>query len=177
MRGLAGAWAVALLAISLALAGDAGIGYALAFIASGAAVVFINRPIASLVVGLVIPALMIAFAPRHGHPSWMHDSNECSNRLRAIGLAIIRYADEHGHYPPAYVADEHGTPMHSWRVLILPYLDRLASDGRGGANDTYADVYSEYREDEPWNSPHNATLADRVTAYQCAAHRERTPQP
>ena len=37
--GLASMWAVALLAISQALAGDAGIGYALAFIVSGAAVV------------------------------------------------------------------------------------------------------------------------------------------
>lgn len=166
MCALAGAWAIVLLAISLVLVGDAGIGYALAFIASGAAVVFINRPIASLVAGLVIPALMIAFAPRYGHPSWMHDSTECSNRLWAIGSAIIRYADDHGHYPPAYVADEHGTPMHSWRVLILPYLGR-----------TYADVHSDYRFHEPWNSPHNATLAGRVDVYQCAAHRRKRSAP
>ncbi|MFM7108706.1 MAG: DUF1559 domain-containing protein [Planctomycetaceae bacterium] len=172
--GLASTWAVALLAISLAIAGDAGIGYALAFIVSGAAAVFINRPIVSLVAGLMIPlALLIAFPGSHGHPSWIHDFQECRNRLRSIGSAIDRYVEVHGHYPPAYVADEHGTPMHSWRVLILPYLDRLASDVRGGANDTYADVYSEYREHEPWNSPHNATLAERVTAYQCVAHRRK----
>jgi hypothetical protein len=170
--GLVSAWAVALLAISLALAGDAGIGYALAFIVSGAAVVFIDRPIVSLVAGLVIPlALLIALPVSHGHLSWIHDSHECRNRLHAIGSAIARYVDVHGHYPPAYVTDEHGAPMHSWRVLILPYLARPATDGRGGANDTYADVYSEYRDHEPWNSPHNATLAERVTAYQCAAHR------
>ena len=55
MCGLAGAWAVALLAISLTLGGDVGIGYALAFIVSGVAVVFINRPIVSLVAGLTRP--------------------------------------------------------------------------------------------------------------------------
>lgn len=170
--GLASTWAVALLAISLSLAGDAGIGYALAFIVSGAAAVFINRPIVSLVAGLMIPlALLIAFPGSHGHPSWRHDSHACRHHLHAIGFAIARYAEAHGRYPPAYVADENGTPMHSWRVLILPYLDRLGTDGRGGANDTYADIYAEYRVHEPWNSPHNATLAGRVTAYQCAAHR------
>lgn len=179
MCGLAGAWAVALLAISLTLGGDVGIGYALAFIVSGVAVVFINRPIVSLVAGLMIPlALLLAFPGSHGHPSWIHDHNDCMNRLRAIGLAIDQYATEQGHYPPAYVADEHGTPMHSWRVLILPYLARTAADERGGAIDTYADVYSEYRLQEPWNSPHNAALAGRVKAYQCAAHRrKRTSSP
>lgn len=178
MCGLACGWAVALLAISLAIGGDAGIGYALACIVSGAAVVLINRPLTSLVAGLMIPpALLITFAPFHGHPSWIHDSNECSNRLRAIGRAIDRYADERGHYPPAYVADEHGTPIHSWRVLILPYLARTAAEKRGGAIDTYADVYSEYRHQEPWNSPHNAALAGRVHAYQCAAHRRKRSAP
>ena len=54
----------------------------------------------------------------------MHDSHECRDHLHAIGSANARYVKVHGHYPPAYVTDEHGTPMHSWRVLILPYLDR-----------------------------------------------------
>lgn len=174
ISGLASTWAVAVLTISLALAGDAAIGCALSCIVSGAAVVSINRPIVSLAAGLMIPlALLIAFPVSLGVPSWMHDSNECQCHLYAIGSAIARYVEVHGHYPPAYVADEHGTPMHSWRVLILPYLNRPANDGRGGANDTYAEVYSEYRDHEPWNSPHNATLAERVTAYQCAAHQRK----
>ena len=35
--------------------------------------------------------------------------------------------------------------MHSWRVLILPYLDR-------------PDLYAEYRFDEPWDGPNNIKL-------------------
>ena len=177
MCGLAGGWAVALLEISLAFVGNAGIGYALACIVSGAAVVFINRPITSLVVGLVVPAWLIIVPLSHGVPSWIHDSNGCLNQLYAIGCAIDRYAEERGHYPPAYVPDEHGIPMHSWRVLILPYLSRPAADRRGGAMDTYADVYSEYRFHEPWYSPHNAPLAGRVEAYQCQAHRRTRSAP
>ena len=36
--------------------------------------------------------------------------------------------------------------MHSWRVLMLPYLERQ-------------DLYDRYRFDEPWDSPHNKALA------------------
>jgi hypothetical protein len=39
--------------------------------------------------------------------------------------------------------------MHSWRVLILPFLEQ-------------SEVYSAYNFSEPWNGPNNAKLADRV---------------
>src|SRR5207248_11120546 len=45
---------------------------------------------------------------------------QCSNNLRQIGLALHNYAQVYGSFPPAFVADEEGKPMHSWRVLILP---------------------------------------------------------
>ena len=66
----------------------------------------------------------------------------CSSRLKAIGLAMHNYHDKYGCFPPAYVADRNGRPMHSWRVLLLPYLER-------------EDLYKKIRFDEPWNSPHN----------------------
>ena len=47
--------------------------------------------------------------------------------------------------PPAYIADADGRPMHSWRVLLLPFLDQN-------------DLYKQYRFDEPWNGPHNRKL-------------------
>lgn len=53
------------------------------------------------------------------------------------------------------MADAEGRPAHSWRVLLLPYLDQ-------------AELYNQYRFDEPWNGPHNSTLADQVPAvYRC----------
>jgi hypothetical protein len=64
-------------------------------------------------------------------------------------LAVANYHQIYGSLPPAYVAGPDGTPWHSWRVLILPYLDHL-------------DVYRAYRFDEPWNGPNNAKLADQV---------------
>lgn len=38
--------------------------------------------------------------------------------------------------------------MHSWRVLVLPYLDKELAD--------------QYRFDEPWDGPHNRLLASKM---------------
>ena len=35
----------------------------------------------------------------------------------------IVYHQANGCFPPAYIADKNGKPMHSWRVLILPHMD------------------------------------------------------
>jgi hypothetical protein len=76
------------------------------------------------------------------------------SHLAQIALAVANYHERYGSLPPAYVAGPDGTPWHSWRVLILPYLDHM-------------DVYRAYRFDEPWNGPNNAKLADQVRSiYQ-----------
>ncbi len=64
-------------------------------------------------------------------------------------MAIACYHDDKGHYPPAYLADEQGRPMHSWRVLILPYME-------------LSDLYQQYDFSEPWDGPHNRTLAAQM---------------
>ena len=40
--------------------------------------------------------------------------SQCRNNLSQIGLALHNYRDRYGSFPPAFVADEHGRPMHSW---------------------------------------------------------------
>ena len=71
---------------------------------------------------------------------------QCSNHLQRIGLAMQQYHDQHGSFPPAYIPDENGQPMHSWRVLILPYLG-------------HETLYEEYDFNEPWDGPNNSALA------------------
>ncbi len=45
------------------------------------------------------------------------------NNLKQISLALLNYENRYGTFPPAYVADKNGRPMHSSRVLILPCLE------------------------------------------------------
>jgi hypothetical protein len=80
---------------------------------------------------------------------------QCTNNLKQIGLAMHNYHDRHKTFPPAYTVDKSGKPLLSWRVLILPYLEQDA-------------LYKEFHLDEPWDSPHNRALIDRMPAvYHC----------
>lgn len=72
-----------------------------------------------------------------------------TNNLRKLVLAMHNYHDQFGCFPPAYVAGEDGQPMHSWRVLILPYLG-------------YDQLYGRYDFNQPWNSEHNNQLLDEM---------------
>ncbi len=80
---------------------------------------------------------------------------QCNNNLRQIAFALQSYQETYDSLPPAYVAADDGTPMHSWRVLILPFLDQQQ-------------LYDQYRFDEPWDGPNNRKLAERIpSAFQC----------
>jgi Protein of unknown function (DUF1559) len=80
-------------------------------------------------------------------------------RLAQIGLALHNYHAATGEFPPVFVRDREGKPLHSWRVLILPYCE-------------LQDVYDRYDFNEAWNGPHNAALAEEVSdrvapMFQC----------
>jgi hypothetical protein len=64
-------------------------------------------------------------------------------------LAVNNYESTYGTLPPAYLADKDGRPMHSWRVLLLPFLGQ-------------DEVYSAYNFAEPWDGPNNRKLADKI---------------
>jgi len=59
------------------------------------------------------------------------------------------YETVHGSLPPAAVRDRDGRPLLSWRVLILPYLEQR-------------ELFEEFKLDEPWDSPHNLQLLERM---------------
>ena len=77
--------------------------------------------------------------------------------LKRIGLALHNYHDAQGHFPPAAITGKDGQPLLSWRVAILPYL--VDYDGR-----SRDDLFKEFHLDEPWDSPHNRALFDRMPA-------------
>ena len=88
----------------------------------------------------------------------------CTNNLKQIGLALENYQAAYGVFPPAYFADETGKPVHSWRVLILPYLEEEK-------------LYAEYDFSEPWDGPHNSKLLAKMPrVYSCPARDQAATQ-
>ncbi len=80
---------------------------------------------------------------------------QCTNNQKQIALAMHNYEDQHGTFPPAAKCDADGKPLLSWRVLILPYLEQQV-------------LYDEFHLDEPWDSPHNRPLADKIpSVFRC----------
>jgi prepilin-type processing-associated H-X9-DG protein len=118
----------------------------------------LERVIAWSCVGLIGAYLaLILISPSGGLPKAASQRSECRNHLRQLALAMHRYHDTYGAFPPAHIADENGEPMHSWRVLLLPYLD-------------HRDLYNQYHFDEPWDGPHNRTLAEQMQSeFHCSA--------
>jgi len=75
---------------------------------------------------------------------------ECTTNLKRLTLATLIYEKEHGTWP-----DSH--PLHSWRVLLLPYLGEEAKE-----------LYEKIRLDEPWDSEHNRQFHEiSLSAFQC----------
>lgn len=73
------------------------------------------------------------------------------NNLKQILLALHNWYDAHKAMPAQASYDASGQPLLSWRVHILPYLDQK-------------ELYEQFHLDEPWDSPHNRTLIDKMPA-------------
>ena len=88
---------------------------------------------------------------------------QCADNLRQFAAAVEDYGDNGPSgedLPPPYVADANGKPMHSWRVLLLPYLGEKA-------------LYDAYDFDEPWDGPNNSKLAARMPeVFRCPSQHE-----
>lgn len=101
----------------------------------------------ALLVALLLPATRSA--PHAGRRS------HCQNNLKQILLALHTYHDAYGAFPPACTVDASGRPLHSWRTLILPFLDEPA-------------LYDSIDLSKAWDDPANASACSaRVRGLQC----------
>ena len=90
-----------------------------------------------ILAAVLLPAVQAAReAARRSHSS---------NNLKQIGLAMHNYHDANGRFPARANFDDGGTPLLSWRVHILPYVEQNP-------------LYEQFHLDEPWDSQHNMTL-------------------
>jgi prepilin-type processing-associated H-X9-DG protein len=78
--------------------------------------------------------------------------------LKQIGQALHNYHTAYDCFPPAYTVDASGKPMHSWRLLILPYIES-------------SHTYNDYNLLQPWNAPCNTTVVNMpYFFYNCMNH-------
>ncbi|MBD3675306.1 MAG: DUF1559 domain-containing protein [Planctomycetaceae bacterium] len=112
--------------------------------------------ILELIVVIAVIGMMIALllpAVRTARPAARRSA--CMNHLKQIGIALHNYHDTYGGFPPAYLTNANGKPLHSWRVLILPFLDQVP-------------LYEKIDLTKPWNDPVNAEVAQSLPqVYAC----------
>jgi type II secretory pathway pseudopilin PulG len=115
--------------------------------------------IIGILVALLLPAV------RTARPAALR--MQCTNNLKQIALALRNYESAFEALPPAYTVDSEGKPLHSWRTLILPYLERKQ-------------LYESIDLSKPWNDPANAAALKtgisefRCPAADCPANQTRT---
>jgi prepilin-type processing-associated H-X9-DG protein len=103
--------------------------------------------ILGILVALLLPAVRSAREPAR--------RAQCLNNLKQIALALHNYASDYECLPPAYTVDADGRPLHSWRTLILPYIEQRA-------------LYDTIDLSKPWDDPANqAAFQLMMSAYRC----------
>ena len=118
---------------------------------------------ALLVLGVLLGLAAAILLPAMGSAREAARCASCQSHLKQIGLALQNYLSAHGRFPPAYVADANGRPMHSWRALLLPYFEG-------------ADWANMYDLNEPWDGPHNRQLIERMPSlYGCPSDGHAAP--
>ena len=157
-------YAVALLGAYVALFGAGGLFPGFVVLAAWAFVFYSQHRRQSVVVVFAVAilgsCLILGVFDNYGHYNASRYSI-CKNHLKLIGLALHNYHDDYGSFPPAYVADENGKPMHSWRVLLLPYLDER-------------ELSEQYDFSQPWDSPENRKLLEHMPeVFACPTHVRR----
>ncbi len=86
---------------------------------------------------LLIPSAQRAFEDRKRLGS--------VSNIQQIAKALNAYRQDFGSYPTPTVSDPSGSPLYSWRVLLLPYLG-------------YNGLYTRFQLAQPWDSPTNSLL-------------------
>jgi len=84
----------------------------------------------------------------------------CTGNLTAILVALHSYHEKYQSFPPAFLRDSGGKPAHSWRVLLLEFID--------------PDLYRQYSFDESWDGPKNRQLLTKIPGCYHCPNSEKT---
>ncbi len=93
----------------------------------------------TLALFLAVWSANVAFA--QGRRMWMYNMQQIHMGLENYQQIFKRL--------PTDVLDSTGVPILSWRVLLLPFVE-------------YGHLYDQFKLNEPWDSPHNLKLAEKI---------------
>ena len=103
-----------------------------------------------LIVTALICALLAVVVPAIRAARTAARRMSCQNNLKQIALAFHNYHDVYKTFPWATTYADDGTPMHSWRVRLMPYME----------SGSFYDMYVSNK--EPWNGPKISLLGDEI---------------
>jgi len=75
--------------------------------------------------------------------------SQLRGRFGQLRLALENYHVAHGNFPPYFAKGEAPATAQSWRVALLPHIER-------------DDIRAQYAASEAWDSPANRRLADSL---------------
>ncbi|OHB78360.1 MAG: hypothetical protein A2W31_16110 [Planctomycetes bacterium RBG_16_64_10] len=76
------------------------------------------------------------------------------SKFAQLRVALLSYHEQHGSFPPTKYQPIPNGPVHSWRVLLVPYTDV-----------EYKKRYSKYDFSQEWNSANNLQALARMPYF------------
>lgn len=113
-----------------------------------------------IIIGVLV-GILLPFFPRTAREAARRMA--CSNNFKQLALAMHSYHEVYKCLPPAYTVDADGNRLHSWRTLLLPYLEQNA-------------LYERIDLSKPWNDSVNRQAnADPVPGvFLCPSGTDHT---
>lgn len=109
----------------------------------------------------------VMIASHYLQPRVTYQSDIVKNTHKNLALAVINKSfvrstpqGEEPCFLPAYTVDADRKPLHSWRTLILPYINEMR-------------LYEQIRLDEPWDSPWNSQFHTKMPRMYRAPGRPK----
>jgi hypothetical protein len=123
-------------------------------VANGCMIVMLTATVLGMAAGMVV------FTHCHGRNE--RDRTYTADSLKQLALAIHFYHDVHKQLPTHAIYSKDGKPLLSWRVTVLPYVEQKA-------------LYQQFKLDEPWDSPHNIRLLEKMPKIYAPVRGEAPP--
>lgn len=108
-----------------------------------------------LVVIVTIVILIALLLPATRRSREAARRTQCRNNFKMLGTALHNYHVVCDGFPIAYTQDDSGRRLHSWRMLIVPYIEA-------------SNLYDETDFSKPWDDPVNQLDPNReFRVFQC----------